>query len=175
MLRTFSKTTWMASLITTSLCLGLLLSSEAMAQHHGSCSSCDGGAGACGSACPTCGIGCGSCRMGACAGGLCNQAPNCRAPQYGQANLFHNYYVPGTCGGVPAQMYLAPRPVPALVGHTYFTYEPFMPHEQLYQHHRTYHRYYDNGRGLNRTHVSWYRPPVRSAGGSLLSPFKIAR
>ena len=58
---------------------------------------------------------------------------------------------PGTCGGVPAEMYLAPQPVPAYVGHTYFTYQPMMPHELLYQHHRTYYRHYDEGRGLTRT------------------------
>jgi hypothetical protein len=57
---------------------------------------------------------------------------------------------------------LAPQPVPPLVGHTYYTYQPFMPHELLYPHHRTYHRYYDGGRGLTRTSVSWYRPPLTS-------------
>ena len=76
---------------------------------------------------------------------------NCRAQYYGQPELFYNYYVPGTCGGVPANMYVAPQPVPAWVGHTYYTYQPFMPHELLYQHHRTYYRYYDGGRGMTRT------------------------
>ncbi len=51
--------------------------------------------------------------------------------------LFSNYYtVPGV-PGTPAQLYLSPRPTPPLVGHTYITYPPFMPHEYLYRHHRT--------------------------------------
>jgi hypothetical protein len=57
-------------------------------------------------------------------------------------------------------MYLAPRPVPEWVGYTYYTYQPVLPHELLYQHHRTYFRYYDGGRGLTRTSVSWSRPPL---------------
>lgn len=173
MLRTLSKTTLLAGILATSLCFGSVFSSQVWAQHHGACVT----------DCPTCGIG-GvgmGCRGGMCAGAgarlgsLHDQSPNCRPRQYGQAELFHNYYVPGTCGGVPAQMYLAPQPVPPLVGHTFITYEPVMPHEMLYQHHRTYHRYYDNGRGMNRTHISWYRPPVRSAAGSVLNPLRIAR
>ncbi len=100
---------------------------------------------------------------------------NCRQQTWGTPELFYNYYVPGTCGGVPAQMYLSPRPVPPMVGHTYYTYQPFMPHELLYQHHRKYYRYYDNGRGLTRTHISWYRPPVQSGLGSVYNHFRIAR
>ena len=46
-----------------------------------------------------------------------------------------------------------------------------MPHEFLYTHHRTYHQYYNGGKGLNRTKVRWYRTPVRTAlkdiGGSV--------
>jgi len=45
---------------------------------------------------------------------------------------------------------LARRYVPPNVGHVYYTYEPLYPHEMLYPHHRTYHRYYDDGRGLTR-------------------------
>jgi hypothetical protein len=89
--------------------------------------------------------------------------------------LFANYYVPGTCGGVPAEMYLAPHPVPPVVGYTYYTYQPMMPHELLYQHHRTYYRYYDNGRGLTRTSVHWYRPPLQSSLVSLRGHFTLAR
>ena len=80
--------------------------------------------------------------------------PVCRAPEYGRPDLFYNFYVGPDCGSVGAQMYLAPRPVPAYVGHTYYTYQPFMPHELLYKHARTYHRYYNEGRGLTRTHKS---------------------
>lgn len=101
--------------------------------------------------------------------------PTCRDYQYGQPGLFHNYYVPPTCGGVGAAAYLSPGPVPAHVGHTYITYEPFMPHEMLYAHHRSYHRTYDEGRGLTRTHVSWYSPPGKSVMSHIHQGLKIAR
>jgi hypothetical protein len=80
----------------------------------------------------------------------------CRDYEYGRPDLFYNFYVPGTCGGVGAQMYLAPHPVPPRVGHTYYTYQPLMPHEMLYRHQRRYHRYYNEGRGLTRTSVVWW-------------------
>ncbi len=83
-------------------------------------------------------------------------APQCREYQYGNPDLFYNFYVPPTCGGVGAEIYIAPLPVPAHVGHTYYTYQPLMPHEMLYQHHRSYHRYYNEGRGLTRTSVHWW-------------------
>lgn len=81
--------------------------------------------------------------------------PQCREYQYGNPDLFYNYFVPPTCGGVGAQLYTAPGPVPPHVGQTYFTYQPFMPHEMLYDHSRSYHRYYNEGRGLTRTSVRW--------------------
>jgi hypothetical protein len=31
-----------------------------------------------------------------------------------------------------------------------------MPHEFMYKHHRTYHQYYDGGRGLTRAHVMYW-------------------
>lgn len=99
--------------------------------------------------------------------GLHGPTVNCRPQYYGQPELFYNYYIPGTCGGVPANMYLAPQPVPAWVGHTYYTYQPFMPHELLYQHHRSYYRYYNGGRGMTRAHVSWSRPPFTGWTSSL--------
>jgi hypothetical protein len=80
----------------------------------------------------------------------------CRGYEYGRPDLFANYYVPPNCGGVGAQMYVAPLPVPPLVGHTYYTYQPLMPHEMMYKHHRRYHRYYNEGRGLTRTSVVWW-------------------
>lgn len=79
---------------------------------------------------------------------------------YGQPDLFYNYYVPGGPGGVPAAMYLAPRPVPPLVGHTYYTYQPLMPHEYMYQHQRKYYRYYGGGTGLTRTRVRFLHTPL---------------
>lgn len=70
-------------------------------------------------------------------------------------DLFYNYYVsPGSCGGVGAELYLCPRPTPPLVGHTYVTYQPLMPHEFLYPHHRKYHRYNPDG-GWTKTKVTW--------------------
>lgn len=84
----------------------------------------------------------------------CNCAA-CRDHEYGQPDLFYNFYQAPNCGGVGAQMYLAPMPIPPHVGHTYYTYQPFMPHELLYKHKRTYHRYYDEGRGLTRTSIRW--------------------
>ncbi len=80
----------------------------------------------------------------------------CRDRAYPQPDLFYNFYVHGPCGGYPAQMYVSPKPVPPHVGHTYITYQPLMPHEFMYKHHRTYHQYYDNGRGLTRTYVKWW-------------------
>lgn len=101
--------------------------------------------------------------------------PNCRPVQYGQPDLFYNYYVPGTCGGVPAAMYLSPHPVPQSMGHTYITYQPLMPHEMLYTHHRSYYRYYDGGRGMTRVNVRWYNPPMVSTLHAIKHPFRIAR
>ncbi len=69
-------------------------------------------------------------------------------------DLFYNYYVPpGPCG-VGAQLSVCPVPTPPLVGHTYYTYQPLMPHEFLYPHSRTYWRFHSDGRAT-RTLVSW--------------------
>jgi hypothetical protein len=79
-------------------------------------------------------------------------------------DLFHQYYIGNNCGGAPAAMYPAPNSwIPPYVGHVYYTYEPLYPHEYLYPHHRTYHRYYNDGRGLTRTHVSWKASHTLSA------------
>ena len=76
-----------------------------------------------------------------------------------RTRLFQNYYAPAP-GRVSAPLYTAPVQVPPLVGQTYATYEPLMPHEMLYRHSRTYYRYYDGGRGLTRTRVVWWRGPI---------------
>jgi len=69
--------------------------------------------------------------------------------------LFHNYYVPpDPYWGLGSQLYICPRPTPPWVGHTFITYEPLMPHEFLYQHHRVYYRE-NPGVGITRVHVSW--------------------
>jgi hypothetical protein len=79
---------------------------------------------------------------------------------YGQPDLFYNFYTQGYFNQTNAQMYLSPHPIPPNVGHTFFTYQPFYPHHMLYPHKNRFHRTYDFGRGMNRTHVS-YRPAVR--------------
>ncbi len=104
---------------------------------------------------------------GGCNGG-CFPRPG-RSP-----DLFYNYYQPPGCGSVGATLYMSPSPVPRHVGHTYITYQPFMPHEYMYRHHRTYYQYYDGGRGLTRTHIKYYTPPLARVGQTL-SYFKLAR
>jgi hypothetical protein len=71
-------------------------------------------------------------------------------------DLFYNFYVPpGYYGGVVgAQLYVCPVPTPPLVGHTYVTYQPLMPHEFLYPHARRYVRLHPDG-SVTRTWVSW--------------------
>ena len=100
---------------------------------------------------------------------------HCQALKNGNPNLFYNFYAPEECGGLPATMYVAPQPVPASVGHTYITYQPMMPHEMLYPHHRSYYRYYDGGRGMTRAHVRYYRSPFSAQIQSVKSRLKIAR
>lgn len=82
-------------------------------------------------------------------------------PGQAPANLFYNFYA---TPGMPAAMYPAPFPTPANIGHTYYTYQPFMPHEFLYPHARTYYTYHGNYHGyhhlhggstINRTSVRW--------------------
>ncbi len=82
--------------------------------------------------------------------------PNCLPRTYAGGELFYNYYVPPNCGTRAAQMYLSPHPVPAMVGHTYNTYQPLMPHELMYRHKRVYHHHYNSNRGLTRTRVLYW-------------------
>ncbi len=69
--------------------------------------------------------------------------------------LFYNYYSPTQGGGIPSVMYPAPRQVPLIIGHTYNTYQPLMPHEFMYRHDRSYHNYYPNGAGFTRTYIRY--------------------
>jgi len=72
-----------------------------------------------------------------------------------QKDLFYNYYAqPGPYNGAAAQMYIAPKPVPPHVGHTWYTYQPFYPHEYLYKHQRAYYTY-NRGAGWRRTNVRY--------------------
>ena len=84
-----------------------------------------------------------------------NLAPHGSAQTAAAEDLFYNFYVPpGPNGGVGAELYLSPRPTPPLVGHTYITYQPLMPHEFLYQHRRKYIRCHPDGR-RTKTIVAW--------------------
>lgn len=107
--------------------------------------------------CARCGGNCrgGNCGVGAHLRGAMMNHPDSGYAQAAPRNgLFYNYYVDGA-GSVPAQLYLSPRPTPPLVGHTYITYEPLMPHEFLYRHHKTYYRM--NGLfPANKTTVWWW-------------------
>jgi hypothetical protein len=76
---------------------------------------------------------------------------------YGQPDLFYNYYTQGLANRANAQMYLCPHPIPPNVGHTFYTYQPFMPHHHMYPHIDKFHRYYDAGRGMNRTRATYWR------------------
>ncbi len=78
---------------------------------------------------------------------------------------FYNYYVNGA-GSMPATLYQAPRPVPPNVGHVYYTYQPFYPHEYLYPHYRVHVTHqggnYYNGHGaVNETSVVYQRGVIR--------------
>jgi hypothetical protein len=79
-----------------------------------------------------------------------------------QPDLFYNFYAPQTaCGGVPTDMYPAPHDTPYPAIQTYYTYQPFLPHEFLYNHHRQYWRWYDGGYGATQTCVTWGGSPIR--------------
>jgi hypothetical protein len=91
----------------------------------------------------------------------------CIPRTYGYPDLFYNNYTQGNCNATNAQMYVAPVPTPPFVGHTFFTYQPFMPEEMLYWHTNRYHNYYDGGRGMNHTRIHYYGPPVRTAASNV--------
>jgi len=80
----------------------------------------------------------------------------CATADAAHPDIFYNFYNgPTACGpGQPAQLYISPRPTPPLVGHTWITYPPLMPHEFLYHHKRAYYKYYRNG-GYTTSHVKY--------------------
>jgi hypothetical protein len=92
------------------------------------------------------------------------------------SDLFYNYYAPpGSPAGVGAALYPSPRPTPPLVGQTYITYQPLMPHEYLYEHTRVYWSKQPCS-ALTRTKVEWrcggflsniFCPSVNWSGPSL--------
>ena len=84
-------------------------------------------------------------------------------------NLFAQYTTQGNANLSNAGMYPAPHWVPRQMGHTYYTYQPLMPHEMMYAHSRNYYNYYApadrfyankyghhrGGAGLTKTQVVW--------------------
>jgi hypothetical protein len=94
---------------------------------------------------------------------------------HAQDGLFANQYTQGASNQTNATMYLAPVPVPANVGHTYYTYQPLYPHEMMYHHTNRYHSYYDQGRGLNRTGVHYWAPPVRTTAKGVWKSISLPR
>lgn len=94
---------------------------------------------------------------------------------YGGHDLFYNYYTRGNTNQANAGMYLSPVPVPPNVGHTFLTYQPLYPHEMMHWHYHRYHNYYDNGRGLNRTKVHYYAPPVRTGANYVWRKIQLPR
>lgn len=71
-------------------------------------------------------------------------------------DLFYNYRIPPTAPNmIGASMYPCPNSsIPPHVGHTYYTYQPLMPHEFMYKHSRTYWRCHPDG-SRTRTRVIW--------------------
>ncbi|MCG8587569.1 MAG: hypothetical protein MI757_22915 [Pirellulales bacterium] len=119
--------------------------------------------GACGGCGDGCSDGCG-CDGGACSGrgardrmtfekGAAHD-PN-RTPS-ASGYLFQQYYAPAVAGGVAAQMYVAPYPVPPHVGHTYITYQAFEPSQFLYRHKRKYVRRFGPAGGETTTCIHWW-------------------
>jgi len=70
-------------------------------------------------------------------------------------DLFYNHYVGPNPSGTAAEMYVSPQPVPASMGHTYTTYQPLMPHEFTYGHHRSYWTHHP-GAGWTRTKARYH-------------------
>ena len=73
--------------------------------------------------------------------------------------FYNNYKHPAPSGSTPA-MYISPRPVPAHVGHTYTTYQPYMPHEYMYKHTRS-HYAHAPGAGWSRSKVRYCTDGLR--------------
>lgn len=83
-----------------------------------------------------------------------------RVSMQAKNDLFYNYYVGPYPSGTASQLYVSPLPVPATVGHTWITYQPFMPHEFLYKHHRSYYTY-NPGAGWTRAKIRYHTKGTR--------------
>jgi hypothetical protein len=95
------------------------------------------------------------------------------------SHLFHNMYTTGP-GTHTAGMYPAPHPTPRIAGHVFYTYQPFAPHQMMYEHNRTYYNTYGApgafyqdacdpnagpGYAINQTTVVWQH------GGTFATPY----
>jgi len=104
------------------------------------------------------------------------QIGNGNLPNY----LFSQYTTQGQ-GGSSAGQYPAPHPVPAHVGTSYYTYQPLMPHEMLYEHQRNYYNYYNDssfeggGPSLNVTSVRWQNGNTNSFRPLPLSNYYLSK
>lgn len=145
-----------------------LVSSSALGQDCPNCVSSDAGVPVSGTAAPN--YNCFNDCQSPCNGNACyGYRPYTEASQ---PDVFYNLYVPNNMGSAAAA-YPAPYPTPSLIGHTYYTYQPLMPHEFLYHHHRTYRQYYNGGMGMNRTKVHWHGTPVRTAAKSVVKMLRL--
>lgn len=68
--------------------------------------------------------------------------------------LFGNYYVSPNVG-IGSRMYPSPRPVPAWVGGSYYTYEGLYPHKFMYSHYDVYWRT-QGPKLLNKTQIMYW-------------------
>ena len=75
-------------------------------------------------------------------------------------DLFYNYYEGPDPSGTTTAMYVSPRPVPVHVGHTYTTYQPWMPHEYMYRHTRSHYAYHP-GAGWSRAKIRYRTTGLR--------------
>jgi hypothetical protein len=77
-------------------------------------------------------------------------------------DLFAQYVTPNGPNMTTAGMYPAPHYVPPMGAQSYYTYQPLMPHEMMYQHQRNYFNYYStNGSSgapdaVTKTSVRWF-------------------
>lgn len=75
--------------------------------------------------------------------------------------LFSQYATPNGPSLTTAGMYPAPHYVPPMGAQSYYTYQPLMPHEMMYQHSRNYYNYssstgYGAPDSVTKTSVRWF-------------------
>ena len=75
-------------------------------------------------------------------------------------DMFSQYASASGASAINAGIYQAPHYSPALGGHSYYTYQPLMPHEMMYAHSRNYFNYYNTNQcghpdSLTKTSIRW--------------------